>query len=123
MEENAARLETVLPGFADQRRVRAARMASPGLGDSAADRQHRARQALAALAAEADYRRQLDATRQRGEERARRDPAAPALARGRHEQARQQAETRRRAREQQRGYRPSTPPGITAEGPRQGYGR
>ncbi|MEV4245869.1 MobF family relaxase [Streptosporangium canum] len=121
--ESAARLETVLPGLADQRRVRAARLTSPGFRDSAADRHHRAQQTLAALTAEADYRHQLDTALQRGEERARHDPAAPALARSRHEQAQQQAETRRRAREQQRGYRPPTPPGITSKGPRQGYGR
>ncbi|MFI6803377.1 hypothetical protein [Streptosporangium canum] len=122
-KESAARLETVLPGLADQRRVRAARLTSPGFGDSAADRHHRARQDLAALTAEADYRHQLDTARQRGEERARRDPAAPALAQSRREQAQQQAETRRRPREQARIYRPPTPPGITAKGPRQGYGR
>ncbi|MFI6889939.1 MobF family relaxase [Streptosporangium canum] len=122
-KESAARLEAVLPGLADQRRVQAARRTSVGVGDSPADRYHRARQALAALTVEADYRHQLDPARQRGEERARRDPAAPALASSRREQAQQQAETRRRAREQQRGYRPPTPPGITAKGPRQGYGR
>ncbi|MEV4189094.1 hypothetical protein AB0J28_47455, partial [Streptosporangium canum] len=120
--ESAARLETLWPGWADQRRVQAARMASPGLGDTAAGRQRRARQVLAALTAEADYRYQLDAAQQRGEERARRDPAAPALASTRREQARQQAEARRRSREQKRAYRPPSP-GITPQGPRQGYSR
>ncbi|MEV4249364.1 AAA family ATPase [Streptosporangium canum] len=122
-KENAAQLETVLPGFADQRRVRAARLTSPGFGDSAADRHHRAQQRLTALRAEADYRHQLGATRQRGEERARRDPAASALASKRREQAQQQIEVRRRPREQGRGYRPPTLPGITAKGPHRSYGR
>ncbi|MER5326327.1 AAA family ATPase [Streptosporangium roseum] len=121
-KESAARVETALPGLADQRRVQAARLTSPGFGDSAADRHHRARQALATLTAEADYRHQLDTARQRGEERARRDPAAPALARSRHEQAQQPAEARRRPREQARSYQPFASR-ITPKGPSQGYGR
>ncbi|MBB4940624.1 hypothetical protein FHR32_005001 [Streptosporangium album] len=77
---------------------------------------------LAVLTAEADYRRRLDTARQRGEDQARRDPAAPALARRRREQAQQQTEARRRSRDPGRTYRPPTP-GITFKGPSQGYGR
>ncbi|MGV9779477.1 hypothetical protein, partial [Streptosporangium sp. NPDC003464] len=121
-KEKAARLETVWPGFADQRRVRAARMTSPSLGGSAADRQHRARQVLAALTSELDHRHQLPAAVQHGEDQARAHPAAVTMATTRREQDRQQAEARRRSQEQKNAYQPPAP-GITEQGPRRGYRR
>ncbi|MDP9850292.1 MobF family relaxase [Streptosporangium lutulentum] len=121
-KESAARLETVMPGFADRQRVQAARLTVTGAGDSLADRHHRARQTLAALSAEADYRHQLDDARRRGEDRARRHPAAPAMAQIRREQVQEQVAARHRPPDLGPAYRPPTPSGITPKGSRQGYG-
>ncbi|MFB9712526.1 MobF family relaxase [Streptosporangium nondiastaticum] len=84
--ESAARLEQLQPGAAVQRRVQAARATSSGVGEDPIDRHHRARQALAALEAEAAHRRRLDAATRRGEETARRHPAAATRAETRREQ-------------------------------------
>ncbi|MGV9600722.1 MobF family relaxase [Streptosporangium sandarakinum] len=84
--ESAVRLEQLQPGAAAQRRGQAARATSAGVGEDPVDRHHRARQVLAALEAEAAHRRQLDAATRRGEETARRHPAAATRAETRREQ-------------------------------------
>ncbi|MET9069461.1 hypothetical protein, partial [Streptosporangium sandarakinum] len=105
--ESAARLGQLQPGAAAQWRVQAARATSGGVGEDPVDRHHHARQVLAALEAEAAHRHRLDAATRRGEETARRHPAATTWAETRREQASQQDQAGRQRT--QDAYRPPAP--------------
>ncbi|MEV4753293.1 MobF family relaxase, partial [Streptosporangium sp. NPDC049248] len=93
-KETAARLEQAMPGFADRRRVEAARLGFRTTATSTAGQHQRATHLLATLVDERDHRRQLGDEVRRGQDHARRDPAAADLARSRREQARVHAETK-----------------------------
>ncbi|MEV4753426.1 relaxase domain-containing protein, partial [Streptosporangium sp. NPDC049248] len=107
-KEIAARLEQVMPGFADRRRVEAARLGFRATANSLAGQHQRAAHLLATLVGERDHRRQLGDTVRRGQDHARRDPAAADLARSRREQARAQAEARQRLAAPGSAHRPPT---------------
>ncbi|MER5627297.1 MobF family relaxase [Streptosporangium sp. NPDC002544] len=119
-KEIAARVDQALPGFADRRRVQAAWLSFAGRGSELTDQHRRANRALSALLAERDYRDQLAPALRQVQEQARRDPAAPALAKARREHAQQQAQ--QRPVKPGPAYRPPSSPRLSPSSRRRGHG-
>ncbi|MEU0480914.1 MobF family relaxase [Streptosporangium sp. NPDC006013] len=105
----AERVEQVMPGLADRKRVAAARLSFRTIVDSPDGQHERATRLLADLVAERDHRHGLDREVRRDQDRARRDPAAAERVRARNEQARERTEARQRqAAERTYSRRPPT---------------
>ncbi|MFI6915389.1 MobF family relaxase [Streptosporangium sp. NPDC050284] len=92
----ADRVEQVMPGLANRKRVAAARLSFHTIADSPAGQRERATRLLASLVAERDHRGQLSEDVRRGQDRARQDPAAAKRVRTRNEQARARTEAQQR---------------------------
>ncbi|MEU3170229.1 hypothetical protein [Streptosporangium sp. NPDC006930] len=121
----AERVEQVMPGLADRKRVAAARLSFHTIADSPAGQHERTTRLLTSLVAERDHRDHrdhLDQEMRRDQDRARRDPAAAKRVRTRNEQARERTEAQQRqaaARAAERTYSRRPP---TARGPGPGVG-
>ncbi|GAA0829104.1 MobF family relaxase [Streptosporangium amethystogenes subsp. fukuiense] len=119
--EIAARVEQAMPGFADRRRVQAARLSFAGRGSDLTNQHRHASGILTALMAECAYRDQLAPALQHGQEQARRDPAAPVLAKARREQV-EQDQAQQRPVKPGPAYRPPSSPRSSPSSRRRGHG-